>query len=184
MEQFFYDARLLSIIDGMAWYSWQGLTLPRPVTNITQQHGHVGKIGLLVVTEESGEAGFFQPYIEQRLRRAMQYDRPDMWAWRLEDEDSIVLVKTHLIPGIGGGVIIDETTPLLLAIPAEFTALCAEYQIESEEVLRGFIADACDLQNYIQKPREDGYGSKGSDERIRAQDYLACAYGILRTHYH
>lgn len=184
MEQLFYDARLLSIIDDMAWYGWQGRTLPRPATNRTQQPEHIGQIGLLVVNDVSGEAGFFQPYLEQRLRREMQYDLDDIWAWRLEDKEDIIFVKSSLIPGIDGQVIIDETTPLLLAIPPEFTTLCAKFQTDAEQVLRGFIADACGLQNHFKEPREDGYSSNGSDERTQAYDYLERAYGILRERYH
>lgn len=184
MEQLFYDAKLLKISDGTATYSWQGQRLQRPASNLTQQQERVGQIGLLVVNEVSGETGFFQPYLEQRLRRAMQYDLADMWAWRLEGKEGIILVKSSVIPGIDGRVIIDETTPLLLAIPPEFTALCAEFKSDVEQVLRGFIADACGLQNHFKEPREDGYSSNGSDERTQAYDYLDRAYGILRGPYH
>lgn len=183
MEQLFYDATLLSIVDGTATYTWHGQTLQRPASNRTQQKEQVGKIGLLVVNDVSGEAGFFQPYLEQRLRRAMQYDLADMWAWRLEGKEDIILVKASLIPGTDGQVIFDETTPLVLAIPPEFTALCSEYKMEPEQVLRGFIADACGLQNDFKEPREDSYSSNGSDERTQAYEYLERAYGVLREYH-
>jgi hypothetical protein len=43
-------------------------------------------------------------------------------------------------------------------------------------VLRGFVADLCDLQNPVARPREDGYSSNGSDERLLAQAYFERAY--------
>ena len=38
-------------------------------------------------------------------------------------------------------------------------------------MLRGFIADLAGIINWAANPRSDGYGSNGSDERMRARDY-------------
>jgi len=48
------------------------------------------------------------------------------------------------------------------------------------QVLRGFIADAASLNNYMAEPRADGYSSNGSDERMLAYDYIERAYGMRR----
>jgi len=36
-------------------------------------------------------------------------------------------------------------------------------------VLRAYVADLCELFNRVRCPREDGYSSNGSDERMYAQ---------------
>ena len=38
-------------------------------------------------------------------------------------------------------------------------------------VVRGFIADLREILNYASDPREDGYQSNGSDERMLARQY-------------
>ena len=58
-----------------------------------------------------------------------------------------------------------------IELPQEFIELCEEDQIEPELVLRGFIADLCEIINWAEDPREDGYSSNGSDERMMARDY-------------
>lgn len=58
-----------------------------------------------------------------------------------------------------------------IELPQEFIELCEEDQIEPELVLRGFIADLCEIINWANSPREDGYSSNGSDERMRAREY-------------
>jgi hypothetical protein len=58
-----------------------------------------------------------------------------------------------------------------LELPAEFLELCAEDKVAPETVLRGFIADLCEIRNYASEPREDGYSSNGSDERMLARQY-------------
>lgn len=66
----------------------------------------------------------------------------------------------------------------MLDLPPEFVDLCSTKGISVEQVLRGFIADLCGLQNYLDEPREDGYSSNGSDERHMAHDYFERAYGM------
>jgi hypothetical protein len=58
-----------------------------------------------------------------------------------------------------------------LRLPDEFIELCREDGIEPETVLRGFIADLCGIMNWAGAPRQDGYGSNGSDERSMAREY-------------
>jgi hypothetical protein len=53
---------------------------------------------------------------------------------------------------------------ITLPLPPEFIALCKEDQITPEIVLRGFIADLCDL-------RTVEYSTNGSDERNLAEMY-------------
>ena len=63
------------------------------------------------------------------------------------------------------------STTISLELPAEFLELCEGDGVAPETVLRGFIADLCAIQNYARDPREDGYQSNGSDERMLAQQY-------------
>jgi hypothetical protein len=70
----------------------------------------------------------------------------------------------------------DSTVPLEIRIPPEFIQLCKSRGLTPEDALRGFIADLCGLQNYIAEPREDGYSSNGSDERMMAREWFDRAY--------
>lgn len=60
---------------------------------------------------------------------------------------------------------------ITIDLPEEFIELCREDGIKPETVLRGFIADLCELMNWAANPREDGYSSNGSDERRLAREY-------------
>lgn len=72
------------------------------------------------------------------------------------------------------------TKRLTLALPAEFVILCQNHHTTPEIVLRGFIADVSGIMNWAANPREDGYGSNGSDERDKAWAYFdRCGYGYL-----
>jgi hypothetical protein len=51
-----------------------------------------------------------------------------------------------------------------LVLPPEFVSMCKSHGVEPDQVLRGFIADLCEL-------RTAGYNTGGSDERMKAQDY-------------
>ena len=72
-----------------------------------------------------------------------------------------------------------DTTPvpaapgrtIQLALPPEFVALCERDATTPETVLRGFIADLCELVSYAVHPRADGYCTNGSDERLYARQY-------------
>lgn len=56
-------------------------------------------------------------------------------------------------------------------LPEEFIELCKADEVEPEQVLRGFIADLAEIMNWASDPREDGYSSNGSDERMKAREY-------------
>lgn len=62
-------------------------------------------------------------------------------------------------------------TRITLQLPEEFLALCREDGVEPELVLRGFIADLCELISWADDRRTDGYCSNGSDERAYARRY-------------
>lgn len=58
-----------------------------------------------------------------------------------------------------------------LALPEEFIALCKSDGVAPELVLRGFIADLCQIISWAADSRTDGYCSNGSDERSMAMEY-------------
>ena len=60
---------------------------------------------------------------------------------------------------------------ITIDLPEEFIELCQQDEIEPEQVLRGFIADLAEIMNWASDPREDGYSSNGSDERMKAREY-------------
>ncbi len=60
---------------------------------------------------------------------------------------------------------------LKIDLPDEFIELCKADEVEPEQVLRGFIADLSEIMNWASDPREDGYSSNGSDERMKAREY-------------
>ena len=62
-------------------------------------------------------------------------------------------------------------TRVTIDLPPEFVALCQEDDVAPETVLRGFIADLCEIYNYASDPRDDGYQTNGSDERMLARQY-------------
>jgi hypothetical protein len=60
---------------------------------------------------------------------------------------------------------------LTIELPPEFIALCKQDNVPPEVVLRGFIADLCELTSWVDAPRADGYSNNGSDERRYAMEY-------------
>ena len=60
---------------------------------------------------------------------------------------------------------------LTIDLPEEFIELCKQDGTKPETVLRGFIADLSEIMNWAKNPREDGYSSNGSDERMKAREY-------------
>jgi hypothetical protein len=138
----------------------------------------VGTIGRLSLRKDPAEYSF-RAYPDQRLRRLDALDDADagVWAWTFTDTSRVVLVKAGVIPGQNGAVVSEETHALNLDVPHEFVQLCARFKLLPASVLRDFIADLCALQNPASRPREDGYGSSGSDERLLAHAYFERAYG-------
>jgi hypothetical protein len=138
----------------------------------------VGTIGRLSLHKEPAEYSF-RAYSDQRLRRldALDDTDADAWAWTFTDTSRVVLVKAGVIPGQNGAVVPEETHALSLQVPREFVQLCDRFKLHPAVVLCDFIADLCALQNPAFRPREDGYGSSGSDERLLAQAYFERAHG-------
>jgi len=73
-------------------------------------------------------------------------------------------------------VVSEDTEVLRLAIPRELIDLCDRRGLAPATLLRGFIADLCDLHNWASFPREDCYGSNGADQRFLAQEYFKRTY--------
>lgn len=144
----------------------------------------VGTVGQLSILQRGDVECFtFWAYPDVRLRRIMDKDipahgiYPAFWTWQLEGAlDSQIVAQEGIIPGIDGRFIENMTSPFELMVPPEFQDLCETFGISVEDVLRGFIADACGLQSFDVLPREDRYSSNGSDERQLAEAYLARAY--------
>lgn len=135
----------------------------------------VGQIGRLTIEAERFS---FIPYADQRLRRSPQQDVSRLFCWHIDDRE--LLVKEHVLPGVDGVAIEDETETIELDVPPELIELCDACGVRPEVLLRGFIADLCGLQNLRDRPREDGYDSNGSDERMLAQDWFDRAHGKPR----
>jgi len=139
-----------------------------------------GDRGVLTVFND-GRA-MFSPYPEQLIFRWPERDLLNRdntvfaWAWRLHGSDDCIRCKPGVVPGKYGVVIPDETQTMELDVPPEFLELCEDRGLTAETVLRGFIADLCGLENYMNNPREDGYSSNGSDERRMAQEWFDRAH--------
>lgn len=141
-----------------------------------------GDVGVLSFGED--EKSRFLPYPDARLRRWPEEDfagDPEkgiepFWSWRLQGSEERISCKPRFIPGKDGRFIADETESVELRVPPEFVQLCAERGLAPELVLRGFIADVCRLQSYVVNPREDGFSSNGSDERMLAEQWFDRAY--------
>jgi hypothetical protein len=143
-------------------------------------HWSIGTIGRLRLPSKQFPFAFY-PYPDQRLRRVPAEDDPQkrLWGWRIGAQP--FAAKAGVIPGKRGEVIGEDTEALVLQIPREFIDRCARYRLHPQTVLCGFIADLCELISWVNCPREDGYSSNGSDERLMAQQYFDRVYGWLPT---
>ena len=137
-----------------------------------------GAVGHLRLPGERVPFSFYA-YPDQRLRRLPTEDEPgrNLWGWRIDDRD--FAAKAGIVPGRDGLVVTQDTETLVIGIPREFIDLCAKSKLHPKTVLRGFIADLCELMNWGYCPREDEYSSNGSDERRMARLYFERAYGWL-----
>jgi hypothetical protein len=137
-----------------------------------------GAVGHLRLSDESVPF-LFHPYPDQRLRRFPIEDDPglNLWGWRIDDRH--FAAKAGIVPGRDGLVVAQDTETLVIDIPREFIDLCEKFRLHPKTVVRGFIADLCELMNWAYCPREDDYSSNGSDERRMAQLYFERAYGWL-----
>ncbi len=62
-----------------------------------------------------------------------------------------------------------ETKNIILELPVEFLGLCDQYRIEPDEVLKGFIADLCNIE-------EDPYHTNTSNGSNSALEYFKNTY--------
>jgi hypothetical protein len=153
----------------------------------------IGKFGYLeraVTARDLRDRFYFRAYADQSLRRVYELDLPatspdgrvpDTVGWRCASRPEGFRAPATVIPGQGGDFVADETIAVTLRVPPEFVMECRQVQRTPEEVLRGFIADAASIQNYVARPRADGYSSNGSDERSHAESWLDRAYGMERV---
>lgn len=155
----------------------------------------IGQIGVIMRAEDDRDFPVyrFTAYMDQSLRRAFELDvfehvapvgsrryNAERIGWRNAACIDGFLAPAGIIPGENGRFIEDSTESLELDVPREFIELCEQYKRTPEEVLRGFIADAAGLKNYVREPRADGYDSNGSDERDMADAYIERAYAMWR----
>lgn len=191
-------------------FEYQGQTVEQPTLTGAAEKAEQDKAEgrpVRVGVSEVGQIGFvmqvgnedrqfrqyrFDAYIDQSLRRAFDLDpfahlaapfpafNMERIGWRNSLCPDGFLAPAGIIPGEDGRFIEDSTEALELAVPQEFADLCKQYKLTPEAVLRGFIADAAELRNFVREPRADGYSSNGSDERRLAGEYLERAYGMWR----
>ncbi|WP_394475077.1 hypothetical protein [Ralstonia mannitolilytica] len=157
----------------------------------------VGKFGCVVPASRLTPdtpigACYFRSYMDQSLRRVPELDMADKWAlsgmsatactvgWVCEARPQGFLAPAGLIPGERGQFIPDETVEVTVRVPPEFVRECHRVQMSPEEVLRSFAGDLAGIHNLVACPRADGYGSNGSDERDKAEEWLDRAHGMKR----
>lgn len=201
----FFNARLIEIASDESGsnflvFDYQGQERREPTfsgnTEILSRN--VGKTGVAIRTDwQSEDRDFpeyrFEAYIDQSLRRAFELDMIDhivpvgspnynaeRIGWRNDLCPDGFLAPAGIIPGENGRFVEDETEGLTIDVPPEFVRLCEEFKATPLKVIRGFIADAASLHNYVIEPRADGYSSNGSDERMMAYGYIDRAYGMWR----
>lgn len=142
----------------------------------------VGRHGYLVPVEPIDSvhqwACRFRTYSDQSLRRLFELDAKEQWGWRCDDRPQGFLAPAGLFPSDKGGYVADETVQVTLRIPPEFVRLCWGVDRKPLDVLRGFVGDAANINNYTNRPRADGYDSNGSNERDMARAWLQRAYGM------
>lgn len=126
---------------------------------------------------------YFRPYPDPSLRRLFDLDYVGSdgktnAGWVCDSRPNGFYAPSGLIPGTDGNFVSDQTVEVTLRVPPEFVRECRRVQRSPEELLRGFVADAAGIQNYVNCPREDKYSSNGSDERDMAEAWINRAYGM------
>ena len=177
MTATYYDAHLIDATEAGLVLEYQGRRLELPTFQPVGDwlRNQIGQTGVVECAPED-QCWRFNAYLDQSLRRMSEFDQPERLGWRNDTDPDGWTAPRSIIPGKDGAFIEDDTEPVQIDVPPEFFDLCARYQLTPEAVLRGFIADTCDLISYVREPRGDGYGSNGSDERMMASDYLNRAY--------
>ncbi len=131
----------------------------------------------------NARGAYFRAYPEPSLRRVFELDRVGgdgtvHAGWLCDDQPHGFTAPPGLIPGKYGQFVPDETVEVSLRVPPEFVRECRRVQRTPQEVLRGFIGDAAGIESWVDRPRADGYGSNGSDEREMASAWINRAYGV------
>lgn len=185
MPAIYYDACLTGIDDaGNLVLDYLGRSIELPTFEPAGAYllKQVGQVGVVMYAEEG--LWRFNAYLDQSLRRRPELDGTDWLGWYNEAKKEVSpngwTAPRGVVPGEDGAFIEDDTDPVEIQVPQEFFDLADEYGLTVEHVLKGFIADACSLTNYVREPRGDGYSSNGSDERMMAQEYLERAYSMFR----
>lgn len=176
LHQAYHDARLIAV-NGQALvieYQGQQIELPTFEGSLSQSLGQVG----IVQWAPEFQCWRFNGYCDQSLRRAFELDHADRIGWRNATNPGGWTAPRCVVPGVEGAFVEDYTEPVEIDVPEEFFELCVHYDRTPEEILRGFIADVCDLGSDGRSPRADQYCSNGSDERMLAGDYFYRAYHI------
>jgi hypothetical protein len=175
-EHYLYDA-VLTRIDADAGV----LIFTVADTNHCVTYPHVttwsvGTVGCLRLSTDAHDFAFHS-YVDQRLRRAPQLDdvRQQQWGWRIGEDG--FRVRSGILPGQNGAVVRRDTQRLVLELPREYLNYCSERGLQPATVLRAFIADLCELFNWVACPREDNYSTNGSDERLYADAYFQRCFG-------
>lgn len=154
-----------------------------------------GKFGYVEPASRVGRelpagACYFRAYVDQSLRRVPELDannagvsdergrRVCIVGWVCDARPNGFRAPAGLIPGEAGQFVPDETIEVTLRVPPEFVRECSRVQMSPEELLRSFAGDLAGIHNFVARPRADGYGSNGSDERDRADGWLERAHGM------
>lgn len=145
----------------------------------------VGRFGHLVAADSDLHAAnplprgavYFRAYVEPSLRRVPEFDSKGYRGWRCDGKLGFQ-APHNIIPGERGEFVRDETVEVTVRVPPEFVRECERVQMSPADLLQGFVADAAGIQNFVVRPRADGLGSNGSDEREMASAWIERAYGM------
>lgn len=167
-DEFLYDVKLTRIDTqaGTLTFETGGIEFSeRPPSMAGWTVGHIGRLRM---SRKSGMFAF-HVYVDQRLRQDPFGDDSEnqKWGWRLGDLP--IQVRAGILPGLDGKVITRDIEILEIELPREFIDFCAQHGVTPVRVLRAYVADLCELFNWVRCPREDGYSSNGSDEPMYAQ---------------
>jgi hypothetical protein len=175
-DGFLYDAILSSIEPTPGLLIFSAAEAIHTVVPSNTSHWQLGSVGRLRL--ESREHGFaFHVYADQRLRRAPDLDdiQEQKWGWRIGERR--FQVQAGILPGRDGAVVRRDTEFLEIELPREFLEFCAVRGLTPMSVLRAFVGDLRQLFNWVACPREDGYSTNGSDERMYAMAYFQRTFG-------
>jgi hypothetical protein len=146
------------------------------------KHGYVVPVKPFPESAQQPPEGacYFRAYSEPSLRRVPELDdSKGNLGWLCDGAFARgFLAPAHIIPGKGGRYIDDKTETVTVRVPPEFVRECQRVQLTPQQLLEGFIGDAAGIQNFVECPRADGFGSNGSDEREMADAWIQRAYGM------